>query len=370
MIAHPKQVAKQRSVARASRPAFLAVVLLIAGMFLFGRTVVLRAQNQRPILPEAGGRRPSNAEPEISTGAAFPLPGYTVAPGDILRVYVVAVPELSRSYRVGPSGRITLPMLDHPIEAQGLTPDQLADAIGRCLRQQGLITHPDVLVSVESSPSNCIVVTGSVAKPGVYPAYSPASVVAILSRAGGLSPDAGNTAIVIRGPKAMRWLEASDPSGVSSSTRKLAKPPRIVKVPIRHLLDTGDERQNLLLYPGDEIDVPRAGVVYVVGAVHRAGGFALTGEASELTVLQAIALAGNVTRTAVLKNAVIIRQNPNDSAGRKQIRVNLKEILSGKASDRSLCAGDILFVPDSAGKQALGRALAAATSVAIYRAPL
>ncbi|HVB98578.1 MAG TPA: polysaccharide biosynthesis/export family protein [Candidatus Dormibacteraeota bacterium] len=343
------------------------MAFLVAGMLLTCRPVALRAQDQRLAQPEARVRKPSSARQTASTGEALPLPGYTIAPGDLLDVYVVAVPELSRRYRVGPSGRITLPMLDHPIQAQGLTPDQLSEAIGQGLHRQGLITHPDVLVSVESSPRNSIVVTGSVARPGVYPAYGPTRIVAILSLAGGLSPDAGSTAIVMRGAKAMQWLEASDAPGAGNDP---SRPPRIVKVPIRHLLDTGDEPQNLALYPGDEVDVPRAGVVYVVGAVHRAGGFALTGEASELTVLQAIALAGNVTRTAMLKNAMIIRQNPARSAGRKQIRVNLKEILAGKASDRSLSPGDFLFVPDSTGKQVLARALAAATSVAIYRAPL
>ncbi|HVB33521.1 MAG TPA: polysaccharide biosynthesis/export family protein [Patescibacteria group bacterium] len=356
---------------RNALPPFPVVLLGIAtlalGMPLLGRPAPRRAQD-RPVsrsparLPKEPGAKAANP-----AAGALPLAEYTIGPGDLLNVYVVAVPELSRNYRVSPGGRITLPMLDHPVMAQGLTPDELSEAIGQALRRQGLISHPDVLVSVESSPGNSIAVTGSVVKPGVYPVFGSTTIIAILSRAGGLSPDAGSTAVVHRGPRAMHLLEASGAAGTLNPPPQRA---RIVKVPIRHLFESGDEPQDLLLYPGDDIDVPRAGVVYVVGAVNRAGGFALTGEQNQLTVLQAIALAGNVTRTAVLKDAWIIRPNPRNSAGRQQIRVNLKEILSGKAPDRGLGSGDILFIPDSTGKQVLARALAAITSVAIYRVPL
>lgn len=340
----------------------LGAGIAAAAICLLASPSSLHARRQSPSQSRAGTRW--SAKQSSSASVALPRPGYAIAPGDLLSVYVVAVPELSRSYRVSSSGRITLPMLSHPVTAQGLTPDELAETIGHALRQQGLISRPDVLVTVESSPTNSIAVAGSVVKPGVYPVFGPTTIVAVLSRAGGLSANAGSTAIVMRGPKAMQWLKTS------GDRHQLFPPTRVVKVPVRHLLDTGDELQNLRLFPGDAVEVPRAGIVYVVGAVKRAGGFALTGEQNEITVLQAIALAGNVTHTAMLKDAVIIRRNSQPAAGREQIRVNLKEILSGKKPDRRLSPGDILFVPDSTGKRVLARALAAATGVVIYRAPL
>lgn len=341
---------------------------LMAGLVGMSASVWPGWLGAKPGFPRQGARKQEPAaHPTGLSGRMADFSGYAIAPGDLLAVYVVGVPELSRSYRVSPAGQITLPMLDRPVAAQGFTPDELAKAIGKALRRQNLITHPDVLVSVKSSPSSSIAVTGSVGKPGMYPVFGPTTIVAIVSRAGGLSPDAASTAIVMRGPEDMNELKAN---GVTAAPSHPFQPARIVKVPIRHVLDTGDEIQDLIVYPGDEVDVPRAGIVYVVGAVNRAGGFALTGEENELTVLQAVALAGNVTRTALLKKSVIIRQNPKLPAGRKQIAVNLKKILAGKASDRELTAGDILFVPDSTGKQVLARALAAVTSVAIYRAPL
>lgn len=342
-----------------------AMLVAALGMLTAGWPVCAHAQQNPP--DQTISRKRSSAESSISGPGEMPVSGYAISPGDLLEVFVVGVPQLSRSYRVSPTGQITLPMLDRPIAAQGRTPNGLAEAIAQALRRQRLVSHPDVLVSVTSSPGSSVAVNGSVAKPGVYPVFAPTTIVAILSRAGGLARDAGSTAIIMRGPEAAKLSQSEETSGSSNHAFSARE---IVKVPIRHLLDTGDEAQNLPIYPGDEIDVPRAGVVYVVGAVNRAGGFALTGEQNALTVLQAIALADNVTRTALLKHAVIIRQDPKLPTGRKQIRVNLKRILDGKSGDRELTAGDILFVPDSRGKQVLARALAAVTSVAIYRAPL
>jgi polysaccharide export outer membrane protein len=96
----------------------------------------------------------------------------------------------------------------------------------------------------------------------------------------------------------------------------------------------------------------------------------MTGEANQLTVLQAVALAGNVTRTAVTKQSFIIRADAKSAGGHEKIPVNLKEILAGKAPDKKLVAGDILFVPNSTGKQVLSRVIGVATTLAVYRVPL
>jgi len=324
----------------------------------------LRAQ--QVVQPQAPTQKETGGEPASPIESRLPTSAYRIAPGDLLDVYVVAVPELSRTYRVSPSGGITLPMLDHPIIAEGLSPDELSEAISTDLRQEGLVSHPDVVVFVKSSPLNSVAVTGSVLSPGMYPVYGETTIVDVLSQAGGLAPDAGSTAIVIRGGKTTPWAMGANKANPKGSGKIT---PRIIKVPIRQLLDTGDQGQNIPIFPGDRIEVPRSGIIYVVGAVNRAGGFAMTGEQNHLTVLQAIALAGNVTRTAVTKRAIILRKDPKALAGHEQIDVNLKDILSGKAPDQPLMADDILFVPDSTGKRVLTRAIALATSVAIYRVP-
>jgi polysaccharide export outer membrane protein len=135
-------------------------------------------------------------------------------------------------------------------------------------------------------------------------------------------------------------------------------------------MEQGDSSLNYDLYPGDRVTVQRAGIVYVVGAVNRAGGFVLKNDREQMTVLKALALAEFVKPTAETKKAVIIRKSPTAAGGTLEIPVELNKIIDGKAKDRVLLGNDILFVPDSASKRALhraGEAAAQAASIAIYR---
>lgn len=144
-----------------------------------------------------------------------------------------------------------------------------------------------------------------------------------------------------------------------------------ITVDVKRLLESGDPTLNVDIYPGDRITIPRAGVVYVVGAVNKPGGFTMRPSARGLTVLQALALAEDTTGTAKKDQTVIIRSDPQAPQGRRQIPVQLKKILKGKGEDPVLEAEDILFVPDSASKHALHRSLeavvATTTGLAIYR---
>ena len=83
-----------------------------------------------------------------------------------------------------------------------------------------------------------------------------------------------------------------------------------------------------------------------------------------MTVLQAVALGEGLKSTALRKKAMIIRRGQQFHEGRKQIPVNLKNILSGHASDPGLEANDILFIPDSTSKRALQRGAEAALQIA------
>jgi polysaccharide export outer membrane protein len=145
--------------------------------------------------------------------------------------------------------------------------------------------------------------------------------------------------------------------------------PSTVTINLKRLLDTGDPRLNVLVYPGDVVKVPRADLVYVVGEVGKPGGFELKSN-ERISVLQAVALAEGLTHTSAGSNARIIRTDPS-TGSRKEIRINLNKILAGKAADPLLHARDILFVPNSAGKAAIYRGVEAATSIgagiAVYR---
>lgn len=296
---------------------------------------------------------------------------YIIAADDVLNVSVIDVPQLSQDYRVSPDGTIMIPLLSEPIEAEGLTPRQLTAVISEKLRRAGLVSHPFVTVTVKASRVNSVAITGAVRNPQIYPLFGSTTLLDVLSQAGGLSNDAADTAIVTRGDIAMRTLGLRENAGAPSAGGPAQE---TVKVDLRKLLQMGDPSANIVIYPGDTVTVQRAGIVYVVGAVNRAGGYTLAGSWQDMTVLKAIALAGNVTSTAIQKKTVIIRKDSAAPAGREEIPINLKKILAGRAPDHPLEANDILFVPDSTAKKAFQRgaqaALGVGTGLLIYRAPL
>ena len=295
---------------------------------------------------------------------------YIVAPDDLLDIYVVDVPELSREYRVSPDGSITLPLLSESITAAGLSPSQLSSVITAKLRSSGMVTNAAVTVTVQASRGHSVAITGSVRNPQVFPIFGETNLLTVLSQAGGLADDAGDTAMVTRGETAIRALSLHGSQDGAAG----AAPPDTLKVNLKKLFENADRNSNIPIYPGDSVTVLRAGVVYVVGAVNRAGGYTLARSWENMTVLKAVALAGNVTSTAKRKKAVIIRKDAAAPGGHKEIPVNLQQILAGKAPDQSMEANDILFVPDSSGKRALRHgaqaALSVGTGLLIYHAPL
>jgi polysaccharide export outer membrane protein len=89
----------------------------------------------------------------------------------------------------------------------------------------------------------------------------------------------------------------------------------------------------------------------------------------QLTILQAVALAQGANSTAARGSAKLIRTTPQ---GRQGIPVDLKKILSAKATDLPLQDNDILFVPSSAAKNTwknIESALPAVAGASIYRVP-
>lgn len=304
---------------------------------------------------------------------------YVISPNDVVEVYVVDAPEFSREYRVSSSGQIAIPLLPEPIEAAGLTLGNVSREIDKQLKKAGLITNPHVSLSVKESRLHSIAVTGAVRNPQIYPVFGHTRLLDLLSQAGGLADNAGPTVKITRGGITKQSFQAKD-QPVNSTDAALHTPALNSKAPqtaqtttinLRDLLSAGDPSLNIDVYPGDWVTVPVADVVYVVGAVNKSGGFALSSSRENITVLQAIAYAEDLKSTAKSDHARILRPDTTAPNGRKEIAVNLSEILAGKSPDIPLQANDILFVPDSSSKKALRRGIEAAiqtlTGVALYR---
>jgi len=335
-----------------------AVLLLLCAAWVPS----MHAQADNPAGISVGGGQIKNTKAPGIAGAE----DYIIGPDDLMNVYILDVPELSRDYRVTATGTVTLPVLAKPLNAAGLTLSQFSERLSAELKAQGLVSDPHVTLSLVQSTSHSVAITGAVRHPQVYPVFSQTTLVDVLSQAEGLADDAGNTAIVSRGDIGIRASRLGD----TARSPEQDQPADTVTIDLKRLLESGDKSRNVHIYPGDRITVPRAGVVYVLGAVNKPGGFTMRVSSHGMTVLQALALAEDAKTTALRSQTVIIRNDPQASEGRKQIRVDLKGILRGKSPDPVLQAEDILFIPDSTAKRAFHRGIEsvvqAATGVAIF----
>ena len=372
------------------------------------------------------GETPQQVNDRIRTltmGAKSSAPhDYVIGNGDLLDISVFDVPELSKEVRVSQSGTINIPLVPVRLRVAGLTETQAEEKIAEVLEANGLVSHPEVGVAVKEHRSQPITVVGAIMHPMVYQADRDVTLLEVLAEAGGIANDAGDTVIVTRRrtfaltevanpqtnsaaaapgsgePPALDSTAAQAPpektAGASPKTppfpsaEELAqsKAPAVpatadaaadstapdatsITINLRDLLETGDTRNNILLHAGDVVTVPHAGIVYVLGAVTRPGGFVVSNDRTQLTTLKVLSLAGGLTSVAKTQRAVIIRKD--DSGKQTETQVDLKKVLRRESEDITMHPSDILFVPDDRTKQALLRAaeigLGIGTSVAVFR---
>jgi len=364
----------------------------------------------------------------LSATARYIPHDYIIGSGDTISIDVYDVKELSRDVLVSQTGTIALPLVPVRLQVKGLTEAQAERKITEVLQANGLVSHPEVSVSVKTRKSKPITVVGAVPHPMVYQAERPVTLLEVLAEAGGVSNDAGDTAIVTRPTSepadtsqaeaisnedvippltqdvtpsskapsnnaASSGVSAVDPSQAVPSVAPVTPAPNTnfpsaevaakdapvptmppalsntITVNLNQLMESGDPINNIILQAGDIVTVPHAGIVYVLGAVGRPGGFVLANDRAQMTTLKMLALAGGLNRTAKSDHAVIIRR---DRQGQQHEQtVDLKKVVLRKAEDVRLEASDILYVPDSNAKKALYRAgeiaLGVGTSLALYR---
>ena len=246
------------------------------------------------------------------------LPAQKLGIDDLVAVSVYDAPELTRTLRVEPDGMVHLPLLDEGIAAVGLMPRQLESAIAGALKSGEILVNPVVKVTVVEYHSRPIAVMGAVRKPLTFQAEGTVTLLDALARAEGFSTDAGTEVLVTRAGE-------------------------VYQIPVKTLLKEADPSANFLLTGGEEIRVPEAGKVTVVGNVQRPGAFA-EHEPGEHTVMKLVALSEGLMPYAE-KVAYIMRR---DGAGTVQeIPVELDKIMRRQAPDVTLRAGDILYIPDN-----------------------
>lgn len=310
----------------------------------------------------------------LSRSNGSPSPGdYRIGPDDQLQVTVFDAPDLSQTVRVSGDGEISLPLLG-TIKAAGLTPREL-ELVLQALLRRTYMKDPQVTVTVTEMQSHSVSVMGAVKSPGVFQIRGTKTLLEMLSMAEGLAPDAGNEVLVMRGA----GIETASPSnagtkvGVASATPVSASfastgkeiDGNTIVVSLKRLLDSGDSKYNVPVYPGDIVKVKAAGIVYVVGDVKRPGGFPIQ-DNGHITVLQAIALGEGMGQDANKSKAKIIRVAENGE--KVELPVQLNKILAGKEPDPTLQPKDILFIPKNGAKSASRGAIKTLSQWLVWRA--
>ncbi len=309
--------------------ATLCATLLLGQAMMFGQDKATEAQ----------GTKARNQQ--VSSD-----PGLTLASGDLLEIVVYNVPELTLKTRVTEQDTVLLPLVGE-INVAGKTVKQFREDLAQKLISGDLVLNPQISVLVTEFATQGVSVMGEVNQPGIYPLIGPHRLFDGIAAAGGLTAKAARTVKVIR--------------------KKSPDDPIVIDLP-QDLSSDITNVSNVELYAGDTVVVGKAGVVFVVGEVNKAGGFLMENN-TRMTVLQAVSLAQGPTKFANLKKATIVRRNSN---GVEEIPVQLDKIMAAEETDHVLLADDILLVPTSNAKIARKRmgdaAVAGAAAAAIWLA--
>jgi polysaccharide biosynthesis/export protein len=270
---------------------------------------------------------------------------YTLGPDDVITIQGIDAEEFNgKPIRLDMNGQIHLP-LGGTIEAKGMTVPALEKEISQ--RLSDYYRHPDFVVNVVEFHSQPVSVLGAVKTPGIYQVQGRKTLVEMLAMAGGIREDAGYSI----GIKRHGDCEYRLPNAVVDETNKLSSATIVMK----SVVNSPVPAEDVPICAHDEISVPLADLVYVVGEVHKAGGFVVK-QNSRITALTALSMAEGQSRTASLQNARILRKQTG-SAQVTQVPVDLAKIMNGKKDDVILEPDDVLVIPNSLSKNAGLRAL-------------
>jgi polysaccharide export outer membrane protein len=324
----------------ASRGRFPRKMLLSAALLVVFAAAGLAQTAATPASQGAPASDTLGTAPSEAADSALKL---VIGAGDEIELTVYGIPDLSQKVQVDSNGEVSLALVGN-VEVAGLTAQEAQTVIEAHYVNGGYLKNPHITVYIKEYTTQKVTVAGEVTKPGIYPLTSSHRLQDVIMAAGGLTDKAGRTVSI---------AHSQDPDHPAVLT--LSDDP--VKA----------AENNAEILPGDTVVVTRAGIIYVIGEVNRAGGYVMENSGT-MTVTQAIAKAAGPTGLASLNGTRIIRRTPS---GLKNIDLEVNKILEAKKPDVPLQPEDIVYVPGSKSKgfmQHSGNSIfAMLTSLAIYR---
>jgi polysaccharide export outer membrane protein len=254
---------------------------------------------------------------------------YKVGGYDVLNITVYEEPDLSRNaVRVAADGYISFPLIGR-LEVANLTTSEIEELISLKLAEQQYLLDAHVSVMVTDYNSKRFLILGAVTTPGSYSLKARERVLDGISRAGGIdSEQASRRAMIIR-------TENSDKQGEHKV---------VVNIDLEDLLKRGNQISNIYLADKDVLYVPTAEYFYIIGQVNKPGSYAIPDR--EITLVEAIGMAGGFTRIASRNKTRIIRV---EEGVEKIIQVKVDAITKAgkKIQDVVIQPNDVVVVPES-----------------------
>ena len=131
---------------------------------------------------------------------------YRLASGDIIKVQVFQVEELSSEERVSEDGEIVMPLIG-PVRVGGMTP-KAAEAHIAGILGTDYLQNPQVDIYVTESANQQITVMGSVNKPGVFPVAGRTTLLQAIALAEGTDRVAKEDEVVVFRPDSSGAMRA------------------------------------------------------------------------------------------------------------------------------------------------------------------
>jgi polysaccharide export outer membrane protein len=339
------RVEKKLSAKGMACGSLLAILTLCAPATYAWQIAPPNISGMGTLTPTGNNATPSRSRSGTSGSGPVEVPDdfstLKLAPGFLLDVQVFDEPQLSGSIRINEQGDIKLPLID-PVHVAGDTLPQAEAALTKSFQDQKVLLHPQVTLNINQFAGTKITVLGEVQSPGEIDLLTPKSLDVVLSRAGGATNTAGNV------------IQVKHEANGATTVRN---------VPYSRDQNT-DSLREIIVYPGDTITIPRAGIVYVMGAVGRPGGYVMQ-EDGQLNVIQALALADGTTYAAAIKSVHLVRKGPDGSY--QEIPVDFRQMMAGKMAPLVLKPEDIVYVPVSKAKAIMsaGMGVVSSTSSAL-----
>jgi polysaccharide biosynthesis/export protein len=212
-----------------------------------------------------------------------------------------------------------------------------------------VLVHPSIRLSILEYTTKIVTVTGEVETPGQYPLVSAMPLNVVLGRAGGIRLNSAERVFVIHSLTPSRTQEVVDLHGKDFSL----------------------QLSQITVQPGDSISVERSGIIYVMGAVNKSGGYLMVNK-GRLDVYQALSLAGGMTLNADGSGLRIFRPTEGSATSYVEIRIPFSNLAKSSTEKVELRPNDVLFVPRSGLKVAFldgAAVIGAALNSVVYKAP-